>query len=133
NPVATFNHGLVLRKMGDHEGAAKFYERALKLDPTFREPALELAVLHLQANKPDEALQLLEKLADVDAIVLSLIGAAHLQTNNLDEAQKHLEAAVKRNRTLIDARKNLAQVYTRKGDHARAARYLQAVTAPAWE
>jgi len=129
NPVAAFNNGLVLRKMDDYEGAAKFYERALKLDPAFREPALELAVLHLQANKPDDALQLLEKLADDDAIVLSLIGAAHLQMSNLDEAQKHLEAALKRNRSLIDARKNLAQVYTRKGDHARAARYLQSVAA----
>jgi len=102
-------------------------ERALKLDPGFREPALELAVLYLQGNRPDDALRILGKPADADAIVLSLIGAAHLQTNNLDEAQKHLEAALKRNRTLVDARKNLAQVYTRKGDRARAARYLQSV------
>src|SRR5262249_13936186 len=120
NPVAIFNDGLVLRKMGDLGGAAKLYERALKFDPTFREPVLELAVLYIQSQKTDQALQVLSKVTNVDAVVLSLIGAAHLQKGNLDEAQTSLEAALKQNRTLIDARKNLAQLYTRKGDHARA-------------
>ena len=72
---------------------------------------------------------MLERIQDADGIVLSLIGAAHLQKDNLEDAQKNLEAALKRNRKLVDARKNLAQVYTRKGDHARAARYLQSVGA----
>ena len=129
NPMAAFNHGLALRKMGDFQAAEKLYKKALKLDPAFREPALELAVLYIQANKSDEALQLLERIQDADGIVLSLIGAAHLQKDNLEDAQKNLEAALKRNRKLVDARKNLAQVYTRKGDHARAARYLQSVGA----
>ena len=127
SPVANFNYGLAMRKMGDLDGAEKFYERALESDSTFREPALELAVLHIQSNKPEEALKVLRDLIEVDATVLSLMGAAHLQQNNLDEAQKHLEAALRRNRTLTDARKNLAQVYARKGDHARAARYMESV------
>jgi tetratricopeptide (TPR) repeat protein len=125
NPVAIFNDGLVLRKMGDIERATKLYERALEFDSTFREPALELAVIYIQSQKTDRALDVLSKVSNIDAVVLSLIGAAHLQKGDLDEAQRHLEAALKQNRMLIDARKNLAQVYTRKGDHARAARYMQ--------
>ena len=127
NPIANFNHGLALRKMGDLDAATKFYARALESDSTFREPALELTVLHIQSNKPQEALKVLGNLTEVDATVLSLVGAAHLQQNNLDEAQRHLEAALRRNRALTDARKNLAQVYARKGDHARAARYVESV------
>src|SRR5207237_10781409 len=73
SPIANFNHGLALRKMGDLGGAAKFYQRALESDSTFREPALELAVLHIQSNEPHEALKLLRNLTDVDATVLSLI------------------------------------------------------------
>ena len=46
-------------------------------------------------------------------------------TLELDAAQKFLEAALGQNRTLTDARKNLAQVYALKGDQARAARYLE--------
>ncbi len=129
NPIPMFNYGLVLRKMGDGEGAMNFYNRALKLDPKFREPMLELAVLHLQANRSDDALRVLEAVPEVDAITLSLIGAAHLQKGNLDEAQKHLEGALRKDRSLTDARLNLSQVFTRKGDHARAARYAQSAVA----
>ena len=128
NPIATFNHGLALRKMGDANGAVKFYERALTLDPRFREPIMELAVLHLQSSRPDEALRVLNNLEEIDAIALSLIGAAHLQKENLDEAQKCLEGALKKDRSLADARMNLAQVHTRRGDHARAARYMQSAS-----
>jgi glycosyltransferase involved in cell wall biosynthesis len=127
NPIATFNYGLVLRKTGDANGAIDYYNRALILDSRFREPMLELAVLHLQAKRPDDAMRVLERVSDVDAIVLGLIGAAHLQKDNLDEAQRYLESAIKKDRTLTDARLNLAQVYTRKGDHARAARFMQSV------
>jgi tetratricopeptide (TPR) repeat protein len=129
NPVAAFNNGLALRKMGDLKGAEKFYVRSLKLDPSFQHPVLELGVLYLQANRPDDALALLQKLTNPDAIALSLIGAAHLQKDSLPEAQKNLEAALKRDRSLADARRNLAQVHMRKGDHARAARYMQPVSA----
>jgi tetratricopeptide (TPR) repeat protein len=129
NPIPAFNYGLVLRKSGDTEGAVNFYERALSLDPHFREPRMELAVLHLQAHRPDEALSVLEAVTEVDAIVLSLKGAAHLQKDDLDEAQKHLESALRKDRSLVDARLNLAQLYTRKGDHARAARYVESVSA----
>jgi tetratricopeptide (TPR) repeat protein len=124
NPVLMFNYGLVLRKTGDIENAILFYNRALSFDPTFCEPIVELAVLHLKAGRADEALSLLSRLSRPDAIAQSLIGAAHLEKNNLDEAQSHLEAALRRDRTLIDARLNLAQVYARRGDHARAARYM---------
>jgi tetratricopeptide (TPR) repeat protein len=127
NSIATFNHGLALRKMGNTEGAVRSYQRALALDPKFREPILELAVLYLQSNRADEALRMLEALTESDAVVLSLIGAAHLQKHNLDEAQRHLESALRKDRTLMDARLNLAQVFTRKGDHIRAARYVQSV------
>jgi len=127
NPIPVFNYGLVLRKMGDADGAIDYYNRALRLDAAFREPLMELAILHLQSNRPDEALQALNAVSETDAIALSLIGAAHLQKDNLDEAQKNLEGALRKNRSLTDARLNLAQVYRRRGDFARAARYMQSM------
>ena len=162
SPIAAFNHGLVLGKMGDVRGAEDFYQRALQMDPAFRQAAVELARLraeeqqypeaiellkpvlerhpelhdvrialaktYIQANNPDEALKVLDTPLSVDAITLCLLGAAHLQKENLDEAQKHLEAALRRDRSLKDARINLARIYNRKGDHARAERYMQSVT-----
>jgi tetratricopeptide (TPR) repeat protein len=126
NPVAAFNLGLARRQTGDLSGAIHAYEQALRNDPAFRQPALELAVLYLQKGRPDDALRVLGSIA-ADPSGLSLIGAAHLQLNHLDEAQKYLESALRKDRSLKDARLNLAQVYTLKGDHARAARYLQSV------
>jgi tetratricopeptide (TPR) repeat protein len=129
NPVAAFNLGLVRRQTGDFAGAIHCYEQALRNDPAFRQPALELAVLYLQEQRPGDALRVLGSIAASDSVGLSLAGAAHLQLNHLDEAQKYLESALRKDRSLKDARLNLAQVYTRKGDHARAARYLQSVNA----
>ena len=129
NPIVLYNYGLALRKMGDSAGATQSYERAVRIDPRFQEPIMELAVLYLQAGRADEALAVLGNLQRIDGAALSLAGAAYLQKDNIEEAQKSLEAALRKDRTLIDARMNLAQIHTRKGDHARAARYLQSVTA----
>jgi tetratricopeptide (TPR) repeat protein len=159
NPVVVFNCGLMLRKLGELNKAQELYERALALDNSFREAALELADLraarnefdaaaallepvverdpqyreaclllakiHIQKNNPDDALRLLASTPGTDSIARCLLGAAHLQKNNLDDAQTHLEAALRRDRSLVDARINLAQVFTRKGDYVRAARYAQ--------
>ena len=157
NPTATFNQGLVLRKMGEATQAENFYKRALKLNPDFYEPALELAnayserrllteaidllrplvrrnpndrsarlllvKVYIQANDPDRALEALGNPALGDAAALCLAGAAHFQKEELDQAQLYFEAALRRDRSLRDARINLAQIFARKGDHARAARY----------
>jgi glycosyltransferase involved in cell wall biosynthesis len=127
NPIVLYNYGLVLRKSGDAGGATQSYERALQIDPHFREPIIELAVLYLHSGRPDDALAILKNLPAMDGVALSLVGAAQLQKDDVDEAQKSLEAALRKDRTLTDARMNLAQIYTRRGDHARAARYLQSV------
>jgi tetratricopeptide (TPR) repeat protein len=128
NPIVLYNYGLVLRKIGDADGATQSYERALQIDPDFREPIMELAVLYLRSGRADDALTVLRNLPAMDGVALSLVGAAQLQKDNIDEAQKSLEAALRKDRTLTDARMNLAQIHTRRGDHARAARYLQSVT-----
>jgi Tfp pilus assembly protein PilF len=129
NPIVLYNYGLALRKTGDTNGATQSYERALEIDPHFREPIMELAVLYLQAGRADEALAILKNLSTMDAAALSLVGGAQLQKDNIDEAQESLEAALRKDRTLVDGRMNLAQIHTRKGDHARAGRYLHSVPA----
>jgi Tfp pilus assembly protein PilF len=128
NPIVLYNYGLVLRKSGDADGATQSYERAIQIDPHFREPIMELAVLYLHSGRADDALTILRNLQAMDGAALSLRGAAQLQKDNIDEAQKSLEAALRKDRTLTDARMNLAQIYTRRGLHARAARYLESVT-----
>ncbi|HET9131745.1 MAG TPA: tetratricopeptide repeat protein, partial [Terriglobia bacterium] len=150
NPVAAFNIGFALRKMGDECGAQTWYCRALELDPTFKTAALELAIVYatngkhidaadllsdllarnpefrearltlaktfIQSNQCAKALATLEPTSVDDAVARSLIGAALLQQGDIDAAQNHLEWAIRRDRSLVDARINLSYIYSRKGD-----------------
>jgi tetratricopeptide (TPR) repeat protein len=157
NPIAVFNFGFALRKMGDLAGAQTWFCKALELDPTFKTAALELAIVHatngkhseaagllctllaedpefrearltlaktyIQSNQCTKALAALEPTAKEDAVARSLIGAALLQQGNIDEAQSHLEWAIRHDRSLIDARINLSYIYSQKGDFGKAERF----------
>jgi tetratricopeptide (TPR) repeat protein len=112
-----------------YEDAVSLLKPVVARDPDYREARLTLAKTHIQMNNSDEAIDLLKEHATNDAIALSLIGAAHLQKNQPAEACGYLESALKLNRSLIDARVNLAHVYTLLGDHARAERHRLYVTA----
>jgi tetratricopeptide (TPR) repeat protein len=163
NPIAVFNVGFALRKMGDLEGAQRYYTRALELDPTFKTAALELAIIHattgsyheaanllsglleknpdfrearltlaktyIQSNQCSKALVTLQPTATDDAVARSLIGAALLQQGDIDEAQNHLEWAIRRDRSLVDARINLSRIYSQKGDFGKAERFRLSASA----
>jgi tetratricopeptide (TPR) repeat protein len=163
NPIAAFNFGFALRKMGDSAGAQTWYCRALELDPTFKTAALELAILHAANGKHDEAtallcnllaespefrearltlaktfvqsnqclkaLETLKPTSTEDAVARSLIGAALLQQGNIDEAQTHLEWAIRHDRSLVDARINLSYIHSRKGDFGKAERFRLSASA----
>jgi len=96
----------------------------LEADPNCREARLGLAKYYVQSQKSSDALRVLGDLQQKDPVAQCIAGAAFLQDDKLDQAQRILESALKQDRTLIDARMNLAEVYSRKGEHARAARYL---------
>ena len=163
NPVAVFNIGFALRKMGDLVRAQSYYVRALELDPTFKTAALELAIVHattgrygeaagllsplveknpdfrearltlaktyIQSSQCSKALATLQPTATDDAVARSLIGAALLQQGDIDEAQSHLEWAIRRDRSLIDARINLSRIYSQKGDFGKAERFRLSASA----
>jgi tetratricopeptide (TPR) repeat protein len=158
SPIAVFNCGLTLRKLGDNAGAEACYEKALRLDPAFDKAALELATLrgtaavgllaelvarrpdyrearltlaktYIELNDPGNAVATLERAAEDDVVARSLLGAAYLQKGDLDDAQRHLEFAFRKDRTLLDARINLAQLYARRGDMGKAERFRLAAAA----
>jgi tetratricopeptide (TPR) repeat protein len=158
NPIAVFNSGLALLKLQDVASAEQCYEKALRMDPTFDKAALELATLrgasavglleslvarrpdyrearltlakfYIESNRSADAVATLKRAADEDVIARSLLGAAYLQQGDLDDAQHHLEFAFKKDRTLLDARINLAQLYARRGDTGKAERFRMSAAA----
>ena len=97
--------------------------------PDFREARLTLAKTYVQLNQPSNAVATLEQASDEDAIARSLLGAAYLQQGKLDDAQRHLEFAFRKDRSLLDARINLAQLYARRVDKGKAERFRMSAAA----
>ncbi len=62
SPLATFNIGMAYRKLGRHEKAVTYYERARQLDPEFVEAGVELASIHTEAGRVAAARNILEDL-----------------------------------------------------------------------
>jgi len=111
-----------------HESAALLSD-LLAGNPEFREARLTLAKTFIQSNQCLKALATLESTSTEDAVARSLIGAALLQQGNIDEAQSHLEWAIRHDRSLVDARINLSYIYARKGDFGKAERFRLSATA----
>jgi len=103
--------------------AAQLLEILIARRPDYREARLTLAKTYIELNRGADAVTLLEKSTDADPIAGSLLGAACLQHGDLDAAQSHLESALRKDRSLVDARINLAEVYARRGDAGKAERY----------
>src|SRR5262249_986061 len=66
NPIASFNCGLTLRKMGKTRSAEEYYAKALELDPVFSVAALELANLWDAGGRSADAAELLRPLVSRD-------------------------------------------------------------------
>ena len=157
NPLALLNYGLLLRDTGDLKRAETTFMDAIKANPSFTLPAIELAALHSSSNRLEEAIELLEGVLKQDAeskrarqglaklfIQLSrpddalrvlqqsqddpvsdtLRGAAHLDRGEFDLARSILENVLKKDRTSVGARVNLAKAYAGLGDFSKATRHL---------
>jgi tetratricopeptide (TPR) repeat protein len=121
--AAALELAILQAETGQQYEAAMLLGALIDRKPEHREARLTLAKIYINANQSAEALATLEPMTVKDAVTRSLIGAALLQQGNVDEAQHHLEWAIKQDRSLIDARINLSIIYSRKGDFRKAERF----------
>jgi tetratricopeptide (TPR) repeat protein len=109
--------------------ASRSLEALVGRRPDFREARLTLAKTYIQLDQSSNAIAILEDASDEDVIARSLLGAACLQGGNLDDAQRHLEFAFRKDRSLLDTRINLATLYAQRGDAGKAERFRLAAAA----
>ncbi len=109
--------------------AAESLETLIARRPDYRDARLTLAKTYIELNKSSNAIAMLARASGEDAVARSLLGAAYLQQGNLDDAQRHLEFALRKDRSLLDARINLAQLYALRGDTGKAERFRLAAAA----
>lgn len=79
-----------------------------------------LAVLSLNAGKPDQAASLLKKVSKVDADVNNALGVCELQKGNLDAAADFFRKA-----GTTEAKANLGTIDILKGDYSAAVKSLE--------
>jgi len=103
--------------------AVDILEKVIKRDPSCDLARRGLALLYIQSERPNEAIEILKDAKD-DSIVETLRGAAYLNSGQFDLARTIFESVLKRDRTLIDARINLGNLYARMGDFTKAARHV---------
>jgi Flp pilus assembly protein TadD len=126
--TAEYNLGLVYAGIGDDAKAAGAYRQSIawlreaqKEDP---QPYLDLGILLLQQNKPEEALPTLQDAARIDPHNPSIheeLGVAYEKLSHLASAQEELEKAVSLADKVAALHFELARIYKREGlaDKAR--------------
>jgi predicted Zn-dependent protease len=78
-------------------------------------------------NKPEEAATALESALGAhlgNAAMEGNLGSIYLKLNRIDDAEKHLQEAIRLDPNFSDAYYALAQVWESRGDHAIARMYL---------
>lgn len=117
----------------DTASAEANFRRAMETDPDNLDAALNLGGVLLKTGRAQEALPLNEQVAKwlpADAVAQAQLGMNLYKLDNLTDAERHLLAAKILNPTLNSMPQLfLAEIYTRRGEKARAASEIEEVLA----
>ena len=106
-----FHMGQAAQKNGQPETAAGYYIHALELDPHHAQALHWLAMLRAKQQRFAEALELFQRLIDIDpsdAVAHGDMGLVLFHLGRSDEALQHLDQALSLDPTLENARANRA-------------------------
>lgn len=123
NPIAAFLKGVAYAEKRDAATARKFYQEALKQNPTFMPAAVNLALLEIRQNRSVEAQKLFEgilvKESDNLQAMLGMAGVAQAQ-GKPDLYVQWLKKAAKSHPESISLHQLLTTHYLRTGQKEKA-------------
>jgi tetratricopeptide (TPR) repeat protein len=122
-PTAELGLGESLAREGKLEDALPHYQQAAALDPSLKSYLLELAVAYSKANRPKDAIPLLEQFPD-DPAAREELGRLYLADNQPADAVKQFQAAVAASPTSAN-RLALATAYLKNNQPDLAAPILE--------
>jgi len=120
--------GLVAAKKADYEEAAAQQRRALALAPGFSDAAVELADALVKLDRPEEAIEVLEKHLAVSSRSLPArvaLGQAYLQARDYGNARDAYRTALEMHGELPRAQFGLATALTRLGRRDESRRAME--------
>lgn len=89
--------GVILMQLRRNDEAALVFERAIKTAPRVYHPRLNLAIIRTRQGRYKEAVESLERLHKSNPAIIEVrapLADALMALNRLDEAEKHLRAAL---------------------------------------
>lgn len=110
---ALCDRGQELLKKGNEEEAIKHFVQALSLDPNHSDTLHTLAMLYMQKEMFNPAIELFKQLAimNEDAVHYSHLGFAHFRQNQLEEARVAYQKALGMDDSRPQRFVSLSQVY----------------------
>jgi len=111
--------GAILGMLGEYDAAQPYCEKVVRLNPHAHGPYLNLANIHMVAERYDEARQNLEQALERqpgDSQILSMLGVLYIKTRQIDSAIKTLQQAINVFPGNYEACNNLGVAYREKGD-----------------
>lgn len=108
--------------------ALEHYEKALKIFPDLRGIHEKTGIIYMERKQYEQAIAAFEKAAREEAASFRMannLGAAYLQVEKLDLAEKYLLQAFSLQADYAPAHFNLATLYLRKNEPTNAAAYFQ--------
>jgi superkiller protein 3 len=122
------NVGLVFLNQGNFEEAAKYFNKAIQLNPKYYPALANLAKLYLKQNKLHDATNIYEKLRDqfpTDSKVLLNLAHVYFKQREIDKAKALLVNVLKLDDKNASAYNNLGVIYIVQLDYNKAISFLR--------
>jgi tetratricopeptide (TPR) repeat protein len=127
--LAEFARSQIFRAAGDDTKALGAYENAVRFDPGNADFPFGLGRALLDADRAKDALPYLKKAADMEktrTAFLITLAEAEMRVDDYDSAKQHIDEAVKKSPTLLEAALAKARLY-RRTKNAETEAYLAKV------
>jgi len=121
--IGKMNEGVMLAQQGRHVMAVEALERATAIDPTNEKAFYNLALVHLELNKPERAGEDLEQAIAAGgeyALYYEKLGLVHAKQEKWDDAKEAFEQALELDPNFARAHYRLARVYEQLDDPQQA-------------
>jgi tetratricopeptide (TPR) repeat protein len=129
-PEGNSNLGGYYFRMQKYSQAVKHFRQAIKAYPNFIQAHSNLGAVLNKLNRSEEAIPHLNKAIQLDpefGIAYFNLGNAHINQDNLDEAQKAYSQALSKGINFLSLHWKLHDVYTRQGEKLKAKRELEII------
>lgn len=130
DPAIQEQLGVARGRIGDHEGAAEAFERAIVLAPDRRAPYTRLFAVRLQQELPEQAIAVARQVQTHfpdDAIGDSLLGIGQLANRQPQQARAAFQEALNKEPGNAEAAANLANLMVIEGELPEARAVLDRV------